>query len=110
METLQNGGCNSFWSDSILFNESYVASIITALTLTLGVNEPLQRATSEGNTYQMISVPKVIGYKKLCFHRGDFNELNYSLFREGEERLNVKKSSKFIAVSISKESKLLSLN
>ena len=32
--------CNPFWSDSILFNESYVTNVIAALTLTLGVNGP----------------------------------------------------------------------
>ena len=34
-------GCNLFWSDSILVNETHVASVITALMLTLGVNGPL---------------------------------------------------------------------
>ena len=29
---------NSFWSDSIVFNENRIVSLITALTLTLGVN------------------------------------------------------------------------
>ena len=35
-------GCNSFWKDSILFNESCVANVIVALKLTLGVNGPLR--------------------------------------------------------------------
>ena len=30
-----------FWSDSIVFNENRIASVITALMLTLGVNGPL---------------------------------------------------------------------
>ena len=34
-------GCNPFWSDSIGFNENSIASFIEALTLTLGVNGPL---------------------------------------------------------------------
>ena len=34
--------CYSFWKDSILFNESCVASVIVALKLTLGVNGPLR--------------------------------------------------------------------
>ena len=32
--------CNLFWSDSIVFNESGIASIIAALTLMLSVNGP----------------------------------------------------------------------
>ena len=31
-----------FWNNSIVFNESSIASIITALTLTLNVNGPLE--------------------------------------------------------------------
>ena len=34
-------GCNPFWTDSFLFNEIYVASVIAALTLKLSVNGPL---------------------------------------------------------------------
>ena len=33
--------CNPFWSDSIVFNQSSIASVIAALMLTLGVNGPL---------------------------------------------------------------------
>ena len=36
-------GCNPFWSDSIDLNESYIPSVITGLTLTLGVNGPLHK-------------------------------------------------------------------
>ena len=35
--------CNPFSSDSTVFNKNRIASIITALTLTLGVNRPLRR-------------------------------------------------------------------
>ena len=31
-----------FWSDSIVFNENSIASIVTALTLRLSVNWPLE--------------------------------------------------------------------
>ena len=34
-------GCNPFLSDSIIFNENRIASIIAALMLMLGVNGPL---------------------------------------------------------------------
>ena len=34
-------GCNLFSSDSFVFNENRIASVITALTLILGVNGPL---------------------------------------------------------------------
>ena len=34
-------GCNPFSSDSIVFNEKSVTSIIAELTLALGVNGPL---------------------------------------------------------------------
>ena len=34
-------GCNLFSSDSFVFNENRIASVITALTLMLGVNGPL---------------------------------------------------------------------
>ena len=33
-------GCNPFWSNSIVFNEICIASIIVGLTLKLGVNGP----------------------------------------------------------------------
>ena len=34
-------GCNPIWSESIVFNERNVDSILAALTLTLNVNGPL---------------------------------------------------------------------
>ena len=37
---------NLFWSDFIVFNENRIASIIAALTLTLGVNGPWERPWS----------------------------------------------------------------
>ena len=39
---LSEQGCNPFSRDSIVFNENSIASIVTALTLTLGVNGPLE--------------------------------------------------------------------
>ena len=48
-------GCNPFWSDSILFNESYVASVmaaLTLLTLTLGVNGLLNGSKSTHIMYR----------------------------------------------------------
>ena len=33
--------CDPFWSDSIVFNQSSIASVIAALMLTLSVNGPL---------------------------------------------------------------------
>ena len=35
-------GCNPFSSDPIVFNENSIAGIVAALTLTLGVNGPLE--------------------------------------------------------------------
>ena len=34
-------GCNPFWMDCIVFNQSSIASVIAVLMLTLSVNEPL---------------------------------------------------------------------
>ena len=33
-------GANALWSDSIVFNDKGIASVITALMLTLGINVP----------------------------------------------------------------------
>ena len=38
MESLQNGVATPFWSNSIVFNEISIATVVAALTLTLGVN------------------------------------------------------------------------
>ena len=37
---------NPFWSDSIVFNESRISSVITALTLTLGLNGPWESTSN----------------------------------------------------------------
>ena len=42
--------CNPFSSDSTVFNENGIASVIAALTLTLGVNGPLISSIDVGNT------------------------------------------------------------
>ena len=39
-ELLQNTVATHFWSDSVVFNESGIASVITALMLMLAVNGP----------------------------------------------------------------------
>ena len=41
VESLENGVATPIWSDSIVFNENRIASVIAALTLTLSVNGPL---------------------------------------------------------------------
>ena len=39
VESLKNA--NPFWSNSIVFNENRIASVISALMMTLGINGPL---------------------------------------------------------------------
>ena len=42
MELLQIWGCNLFYNDSIVFNQNSIASVATALSLTLSVKGPLK--------------------------------------------------------------------
>ena len=53
-------GCNPSSSDSIVFNENRIASVIAALTLTLGINGPLDlgggREGGRGNRFPSVTM------------------------------------------------------
>ena len=59
-----NGGCNPFWSDSIVFNQSSISSIIAALMLTLSVNRPLLLCPLEIDVNQSLgtSIPVFLNH------------------------------------------------
>ena len=62
---LSEQGCNPISSDSIVFNENSIASIVAALTLTLGVNGPLE---SLETTIGAIYMNQVSGAPCKCFY------------------------------------------
>ena len=59
---------NPFWSDTTVFNENRIASVIAGLTLTLGINGPLKPSSHRNTNLKIkwLMIKKTNKWHNLC--------------------------------------------